>query len=182
MNKTTFIRDLKASLSYHFHQIEEEKELISFGIYTDGDASTIGIYYNTRQFLQDTLADLDPNAENYLEEKLYYTFFMEEWIADISERLEEERLSELNDRIDKFGSKEYENGNENYKDEIFDLFVKALHELKSEGLFKKEKDDFFLHLEVSDSWIDKEMLNRISLLHSKERFIQYQQYAKDNNA
>ena len=181
MDKIKFINDLKESLIYHYSEINEEEKLISYGIYSDGDASTISIFYNTEEHLEKELKKV---REEYLEQEtnsLYVTFFMEEWKKDISDSLREKRLNILNEMIDEYGSQEYNKGNTNYKDEIFDLFTDALVQLKKEGVFKNESSSFFLHLEVSDDWIDNKMINRISLLQTKSRFLEYKKYADKNN-
>jgi len=90
---------------------------------------------------------------------------MEEWKKDISDSIREELLDKLNEKIYDFGSKEYDQGNENYKDEVFDLFVIALKKFKNDIILNNTRTDFFIHLEVSDSWIDEKMLKRISSIH-----------------
>ncbi len=181
MNKENFIADLQHSLHQHYKAIKEEEKILSFGIYTDGDASTIGIYYNTFEHLQNMRKVAREKYGETSFEPLEYLFFMEEWKKDISASLKEELLNELNDRIYDFGSIEYDKGNENYKNEIFDLFVVALKEFKNDIVLTNTRPDFFLHLEVSDSWIDERMLKRISEIHPANRFLEFQEYAKLNN-
>ena len=55
MDKDTFVEELIKSLIYHFNSIKESAQLISYGIYTDGGASTIGVYYNTVEKLEKDL-------------------------------------------------------------------------------------------------------------------------------
>lgn len=181
MDKEIFISDLKKSLHQHYIQIKEESKILSYGIYTDGDANTIGIYYNTYEHFQNILALGRKNNTESTVEPLYYLFFMEEWKMDISESLKDKLLNELNERVYDFNNKEYEKGNENYKNETYDLFVRALQEFKKDILLDNTRSDFFLHLEISDFWIDENMLKRISNIHSKNRFLEYQEYAKMNN-
>jgi len=156
--------------------------LVSLGLYSDGDASTISIYYNTQDYFEIQLKKLSKKNTEYEYKKGYYTFFMEEWKDDISYTLNDKKLNKLNDQICEFGSFENDKGNEDYTNEIFDLFVKALHELKTEGLFRNENENFFLHIEISDNFIDEEMFGRISKLHSKERYSQYLKYANHINS
>lgn len=181
MNKATFVTDLKKSLVQHFAQIKEAEEVISFGIYTDGDASTIGIYYNTKEYLNRKLEATRKNEAEDSLTSLYLLFFMEEWKKDISEATREPLFDDLNQRIAEFGSSEYASGNENYKNEVFDLFAQSLREIKEESLLKPLASDFFLHLEVSDFWIDEQMLKRISTIHQASRFLEYREYARHNN-
>ena len=181
MDKNKFISDLKKSLHQHYKHIKEEDEILSYGIYTDGDANTIGIYYNTYEHFQNILkVAREKNTESVVD-PLYYLFFMEEWKKDISISLKDKLLSELNDRLYDFHSSEYDKGNEDYKNETFDLFLTALKAFEKDILLENTRADFFLHMEVSDSWIDERMLKRISNIHSKNRFLEYQEYAKNNN-
>ena len=181
MDKEHFVLELKLSLTQHYRNIQEEEQILSFGIYTDGDAGSIGIYYNTYEHLQYKLKEVrEKNPEELLFQR-YYLFFMEEWKKDISAAIKEDLLNNLNDKIYAFGSREYDNGNENYKDEIFDLFVRALKEFANDNKLLNTRTDFFLHLEVSDSWIGDKMLKRISTIHPENRFAEYQEYVKDNN-
>lgn len=181
MNKEKFIIDLKKSLIQHYKNIEGNKEILSYGIYTNGDASTIGIYYNTQKYLKSRFEQTNKKHPEYFFELQYFLFSMEEWKEDISEVIREDLLDELNHRIDEFGSKEYDKGNENYKDEIFDLFAQALKEIKNEQVLDNNNPDFFLHLEVSDHWIDDKMLERISTIQTEDRFLEYKEYVKNNN-
>ena len=114
MDKEKFVNDLKSSLIYHFNEIKENEPVISYGIYTDGDASTIGIYYNTRKKLENHIKNVEREYTGDLIEtmSLYYTFCMEEWEKDISDILRDKKLLELATIIDKYGSSEYEKGNE----------------------------------------------------------------------
>ncbi|MEP0265599.1 DUF4303 domain-containing protein [Dokdonia sp.] len=181
MNKEKFIEELIESLIYHFKSIKENTQLISFGIYTDGDASTIGIHYNTKEKLEKDLnhAQTEYTGEMFETMSLYYTFCMEEWIKDISEALREEKLLELQAIINKYGEEEYDKGNENYKDEILDLFSEALIKTKETDLFKNESNDFFIHLEVSDDFTDDKMLDRMSNILNEKRFIDFKKYSED---
>lgn len=181
MDKNKFISDLKKSLQHHYNHIREDEKILSYGIYTDGDASTIGIYYNTYEHWKSMLEVAQKRNDEYPVEPLYYLFFMEEWKKDIGLLLKDKLLNELNDKIYDFGSEEYDKGNNNYKTEILDLFINALKDFKNEVLLDNTRPDFFLHLEVSDSWIDEVMLKRISDLHPSDRFLEFQDYAKQNN-
>ncbi len=181
MNKEKFIEELTGSLIYHFKSIREDSELISFGIYTDGDASTIGIYYNTTEKLEKDLNNTQIEYTGKMIEtmSLYYTFCMEEWKKDISEALREEKLLKLESIISKYGKEEYDKGNKNYKDEILDLFSEVLAKTKETGLFKNESNDFFIHLDVSDDFIDDKMLYRMSKILNEKRYIDFKKYSKD---
>ncbi|MEO1051726.1 MAG: DUF4303 domain-containing protein [Bacteroidota bacterium] len=181
MDKNKFITRLKESIVLNYQSIKEQDSLISFGIYTDGDASTLSFYYNTDKYLSEQIESIDEEDPEKAQMSDYYAFFMEDWKGDVGCTLSDKRLDYLNKQIYEFGASEYESGNYDYKDEVFDLFTQALEELKQEGLFTKEGESFFLHLEVSDSWIDDEMLQRISRLMSAERFEQYKSYAAYNN-
>jgi len=161
MNKDNFIFDLKKSLTQHYKEIKLDEEILSYGIYTDGDASTIGIYYNTYEHLQSKLKVASKKYSEESFEPLYYVFFMEEWKKDISELIKEELLDKLNQKLYDFGNKEYDIGNEDYKDEIYDLFITALKEFKNDIQLNNTRDNFFLHLEVSDSWNIKNMRKKI---------------------
>jgi len=172
MDKPQFIKDLKVSIAFHYQNINEKTPLISFGIYSDSDASTLSLYYNTEDHLKACLDNRDDDTDEE-----YYIFFIEEWKTDISYLLREKRLGRLNQLIGQYGYAQYEVGNENYKDEIFDLFASALVGLKSEGLFDQESEKFFLHIEASDSEIDQQMLERMMTILPSERFIAYQTYA-----
>ncbi len=180
MDKSAFVRQLKASAALHYKRITAQGPLVSFGIYSDGDAGTIGFYYNTRQHLSGHMEnaaneDSDPPAA-------YYVFCMEEWREDISYSLCDKKTEALNDQLYRFGTSSSEKGHEDYRDEIFDMFCKTLLELKEEGLFESEAPDFFLHMDVSDYWIDEKMLKRISALMSEERYKAYKAYADYYNA
>lgn len=179
MDKTQFVEDLKKTIVYYYKNIVETSPLISFGLYSDGDASTLGIYYNTKEHLNRKPKSLENNDSSVSHLRAYYTFFMEEWKGDIY-LPKDTSLDNLNEIINDFGSSEYESGNENYQNELFDLFVQALEELKLNGVFKNERENFFLHLEISDYWIDEKMLRRISLLHPKKIFEEYKKYAESN--
>ncbi|MFK7906159.1 MAG: DUF4303 domain-containing protein [Chitinophagales bacterium] len=179
MDKNQFVEDLKKSIVHYYKNVCETSPLISFGLYSDGDASTLGIFYNTKEHLNRKLKSLENNSSNISSQRGYYTFFMEEWKEDIY-LPEDTSLFNLNGIINDFGSSEYESGNENYQNELFDLFVRALEELKRNGVFKNESEGFFLHIEISDYWIDEKMLRRIALLHPKKVFEEYKKYAESN--
>ena len=182
MNKDKFVEELIKSLTFHFNSIKETAQLISYGIYTDGDASTIGIYYNTKEKLE---KDLKITQTEYTGEmietmSLYYTFCMEEWKMDVSETIRDKKLLELESIINKYGEEEYNKGNENYKDEILDLFSEALNKTEGTGLFKNESDEFFIHLEVSDDFTDDKMLDRMSTILKEKRFIDFKKYSEED--
>ncbi len=181
MNKDKFVDELIKSLTYHFNSIKDDTQLISYGIYTDSDASTIGIYYNTKEKLEKDIKNTQTEYTGEMIEtmSLYYTFCMEEWKKDISETLREEKLLELETIINRYGEEEYDKGNENYKDEILDLFSEALTKTKETGLFKNENNDFFIHLEVSDDFTDDKMLDRMSNILNEKRFIDFKKYSED---
>lgn len=181
MNKDKFVDELIESLINHFNAIKEDSQLMSYGIYTDGDASTIGIYYNTKEKLENDIKNAAKEYTGDLIESmsLYYTFSMEEWKKDISETLNDQKLLELMTVINKYGETEYDKGNESYKDEIFDLFTEALNKTKETGLFKNQKEDFFIHLEVSDYFIDDKMINRMSTILDKKRLIEFKKYSEE---
>lgn len=177
MDKPLFVKNLKKSLDQHFKAIVEQEELLSFGIYTDGDASTIGMYYNTKEHY---LKMLKASEEEGINDPLYFLFFMEEWKKDISIALRDDQLDKLNYEIAEFGTAAYKNGNEYYKDEVFDLFTEALVAFKNGLASGRPQSDFFVHLEVSDHWVDEKMLKRISRLHNKARFVEYEKYVEEN--
>ena len=175
MDKATFVNDLKGLLHQHFEAINGAEEILSFGIYSDGDASTIGIYYNTFKHWQNCLKE----ASDQQLLPLHYLFSMEEWKEDISAVLRIELLDQLNQEVYEFGTKAYERGNEGYKDEVFDLFIEALAAFKTEINLKEQRLDFFVHLDLSDHWIDDNMFRRFSLLLPEERITQYEEYIKN---
>jgi len=182
MNRDKFVEELKRSLTYHFNSIKENTPLISYGIYTDGDASTIGIYYNTKEKLDQNIQKAEKEYEGDMIEtmSLYYTFSMEEWKRDISELLRDEKLIELEKIINRHGEEAYDICNENYKNEILDLFSEALHRTIETGVFENQKKDFFIHLDVSDDYTDDKMLYRISTILNEKRFVDFKKYSEED--
>ncbi|MBD0405314.1 DUF4303 domain-containing protein [Flammeovirga sp. EKP202] len=182
MDKDIFLKELKTSLIDHYHSIDKSESLLSFGIYTDGDARSISIYFNTQENLEKGIRDDRDLDLEFQEIDEYFLFTMEEWKKDISFTLNDDRLNRLNEQVYQFGEFESERENEHHKDEIFDLFTQALIELRTEGIFQNEDTDFFLHLDVSDSWIDNKMFKRISNILPNGRNQSYKVFAESVNS
>lgn len=164
-----FKKILKTLISdYYKDVIKKEKEICSFGIFTDSDISSFLMSCNT--------ACKAKNEED--------KWWIPEWkaasIKEDDDYYEDERYEQLekimNDLIEQsnWDFEEEKNTFASYKNEIFDCMCMALKELKAAKLFEEVSDDFFLLVQESDNGISDERAISLHKIMSKEQFEAYQ--------
>jgi Domain of unknown function (DUF4303) len=164
MTKEQFSIELKDCIISIYDAIEDKEELISFGIYTDQDVSSMVVKYNTRNHFAEQLKDV---YLRYGEIASDYRWRIPEWFN----RVKNAKLDELNViMIYTLQPLEFETGNEFFKDTLLDLIFEVLKEVQNEGLFRSQNEDFIVCLEQTDSGIDKMMRARIKALNSPKMY------------
>jgi Domain of unknown function (DUF4303) len=134
---------LKQSTKKNFLQLKEEnKDICAFGLYSDESAMSISISYNTAIHLNE-LQDEDPD------EKTYYKWSPGEWICE-SDVIGD--FEELNEELKPSAEERFSNDDEflEFRDSLFNTAVEVLSELKSEGVFDGNDDNFVLLFSASE--------------------------------
>lgn len=169
-----FIKILKTLISdYYQLVIEREKEICSFGIFTDSDISGFVFYYNTK-------SKIKPDTDKW---------WMPEWIADSihdeSFYHQDDRRSKLEKIMEELIGKsnwdfdDAKNTFAIYKSEMFDSLCEALKELKDENLFKEITKDFFLLVQESDNGIYDSHEISLKKIMSNEQFEDYRKHKEE---
>ncbi|BDS10492.1 DUF4303 domain-containing protein [Aureispira anguillae] len=162
MNREQFVTQLKTIATDLFTELNKENEIYQFGVYTDSDAATISLCYNTYKNFADNL------RRSFLVVRTIATYArwdMSSWI-EIEEG--EEKLDDLNLFL--------EDNEVIDKEEIYDWMFQALKEMKEENVFRETEDDFILNLHVSDEYIDQRMCERLLVLLGESKL---QEFRKD---
>jgi hypothetical protein len=134
-----------------------DSDFMAFGIYTDSDVRTIGIYSNTYSYFEErkkTMTSLFPNIDFN-----QYKWVMEEWKDELG--IHDKDLDFLRKKLFKLGEKELRREYLDYREAILSMFEEILENIKKEDVFKKLNKDFILLIDVSDSHLDEKMLERV---------------------
>ena len=177
------IKELFISLSKDYVKLiyEKEKEISSFGVFTDADISSFFFRYNTKEGIDKIIAvgkkyqEKNPNSKIPVD---HYKWWLPEWAINIDEDVfsQDEREIELfkifEDLIESSEDKDFSN----YKDDVFDLFCQSLKEVKDENIFSKTSNNFFLLVQEQDNGIydaRKESLSKILSQNQLEEYLKF---------
>ncbi len=173
---------------YYKYVIEREKEICSFGIFTDSDISGFVISFNTQSGMEKILeSGIKWNKENP-DNKFKIDsdkWWMPEWKSDsVKEGFfdKDDRynlLAGIMDELRKKSNWDFDDTKNTfaiYKREMFDSICDALKELKEEKLFKNISKDFFLLVQESDNGIYDERAVSLKKIMSKKQFEEYRKY------
>ncbi|MFK8010124.1 MAG: DUF4303 domain-containing protein [Saprospiraceae bacterium] len=161
------IKKLFKSLSKDYVKLiyEKEKEICSFGVFTDSDISNFFFGYNTKKGIEELKKRGIQNNKRFPDTKLKIDsmkWWLPEWINDIDEEVfryderEIELFNTLEDLIEQVLNSDPNCEKDffsDYKSDIFDLFCQSLMELKDENIFLKVSENFFLIVQEQDNGI-----------------------------
>lgn len=185
-----FKKILKTLISdYYKHVIEREKEICSFGIFTDSDISGFEINFNTESGMENIKnAGIKWNKENP-DSKIEIDsdkWWMPEWesgsINDNGFYHNDKRYNQLEKIMDELKGKsnwdfdDQKNTFAIYKKEMFDCICEAFKELKEEKLFKEVSNDFFLLVQEMDNGIYDGREISLNKIMSKKQFEEYRKH------
>ena len=165
----------------------KEKEICSFGIFTDSDVSSFLFGYNTSAQLENIINDGKAYKKEFNENELpddFLKWWLPEWKNEINEEAfntnpkTKEAFRIMDDLIKpiKFSNRFSENDLfSRYKEDIFDLFCQVLLELKEEHVFSRTNEDFYLLVQEHDNGVygtrERSLLKIISKKQRNELLI-----------
>lgn len=183
----TFNEIFKSLASDYFIKIsKEEKEICSFGIFTDSDISGFVFYHNIKGRIEELVKnDMEKSDEDF-DAKISldsYKWWMPEWIVELvgkepsspkekKYKQLEKMMSQLIEKSE-WDFEDDKNTFAHYKSDMFDLFCDALKELKNEDVFKNTTDDFFLLVQESDNGIYDNRAKSLKKILSEQQFKEY---------
>ncbi len=144
---------------------KKEKEICSFGIFTDSDASRFLFGYNTIGQLDKIIKDGIDYKREFSEHQLsddFLKWWLPEWKNEIDEEVfhndpkTKEIFKIMNDLVEPIEF--FDSNCENdffikYKEDVFDLFCQVLRELKEEHVFSRTNEDFYLLVQEHDNGV-----------------------------
>ena len=187
-----FKEKLKGLASDYLKKIfQREKEICSFGVFTDSDISGFVLYYNTKEGMKGLInSGIEWNKENpdstlqidsgkwwmpewYSESVDDESFFQndkreKELYLVLEEQINKTRLFETNDHL-------FNEAFVKYKEEVFDLICQSLKELKDADCFSKVSNDFFLLVQEGDNGVygsRKESLSKILTKNQLDKYLE----------
>lgn len=186
----TFKTILKTLIADYYNKvIEREKEICSFGVFTDSDISGFGLYFNTQSGIERiTSAGRNWKEKNPtdLSEIDADKWWMPEWtsesLKDKDFYYKDPRYSQLEKIMaDLKGKSNWDFDDEKntfalYKREMFDTLCDVLKELKAAQLFKEVSNDFFLLVQEMDNGIYDGRAISLKKIMSEKQFEAYRKY------
>lgn len=145
---------------------EDLTDIIGFCLYSDSDASSISISYNTQTFLEQKI-NKDPN-----EDKEYFKWYPAEWKEEGVESKEIDALSRMMYDV----SKSREISLELYRKQIFDSIVNTLISIKEKGYFTDLNKNFALVFYATDYFVAEEEIEWIKKLNNDKLSIEFQNW------
>lgn len=181
---------LKSLLSDYYHKvIEREREICSFGIFTDSDMSGFVIRYNTQEGIEKIIESAIKSREDYpdwnwegaLDDSKWW---IPEWISESKgDELiyyNDKRYDELDKIMNDLRKKTWMNENDevfaSYKEEMFDIMCKSLEELKGEGLFRNVSENFYLLVQEQDNGIYGNRDKSLQRILTPEQYKEYEDF------
>ncbi|MEM0992931.1 MAG: DUF4303 domain-containing protein [Bacteroidota bacterium] len=158
---------LKYSAIEYYRYIENSGAIISFGISTDSDMSSLTFCYNTQEWLNKSLkstAAYNTKNNDALLPLDIDRWLLNEWKSEIDDYWKEDKYQSLLSKMYSLYKSRNEDNFLEYKIEMFDFFCQVLKELKESQVFNQKKSDFLLLVQQADSPIleqHKESLKKI---------------------
>ena len=153
------------SIDYINYIYQREKEICSFGVFTDSDISIFVFYYNTEEGMEKIISSTLENQKDLTNKNIPIDsdkWWMPEWISGTTndelffqEDWREQELIKIMEELHTMTKYSFENPEKfvQYKEEIFDLICESLSEIKKEGLFYNISNDFYMLVQEEDNGI-----------------------------
>ncbi|WP_268846622.1 DUF4303 domain-containing protein [Flavobacterium aestivum] len=147
---------------------EDRKSIIGFSLFSDSDATSVSISYNTKDYLN-TKSENDPN-----EDKEYFKWYPAEW--------KEEGV--ISNEIDALSRMMYEASKSRnislteYRQQIFESIINTLINIKEKGYFSDLNEKFALVFYATDYFVAEEEIEWVKKLNNKELSSEFENWRK----